>query len=141
MKMHGAHVAIHASKQGIKKKQQEEEEMTKYRQNDLENDWEFKIVRSATGAFKKPQVLRRVIDEEALAGWKMVEKFDDSRIRFKRSADAAKKDHMLPLSIDPYRSYYGISEGALGATIGLSIGVILAIVITLISLAEKGIIF
>ena len=138
--MSGAHAAVHAA-QEIKKRQQEEEEMTRYNRPELEQDWEFKIVRSVTGAFKKPEVLQTVIQEEALTGWKMVEKFDDNRVRFKRPAEAAKDDFKLPPGIDPYRTTYGISEGALGATVGLSIFGVVAIIITIIILAENGVIF
>ena len=34
---------------------QEEEEMTPYTQSDLEEDWEFKILRSIWGSFGNPQ--------------------------------------------------------------------------------------
>jgi hypothetical protein len=139
--MSGAHVAAHAAQEKKKRERQEEEEMTRYNRSELEQDWEFKIVRSVTGAFKKPEVLQTLIQEEALAGWKMVEKFDDNRVRFKRPATAAKDDFKLPPGVDPYRTTYGISEGALGATIGLSILGIVAIIMTIILLAENGVIF
>ena len=115
--------------------------MTRYNRSELEQDWEFKIVRSATGAFKKPEVLQTLIQEEAMSGWRMVEKFDDSRVRFKRPASAARDDISLPSGIDPYRTGYGMSEGALGAIIGLSIAGAAAVVITIIILAENGVIF
>ena len=115
--------------------------MTRYNRSELEQDWEFKIVRSATGAFKKPEVLQILIQEEALAGWRMVEKFDDNRVRFKRPAEAARDDFKLPPGVDPYRTTYGISEGALGAMIGLSIFGVIAIIVTIIILAENNIIF
>ena len=47
--MSGAHVAAHAA-QEKKKRQQEEEEMTRYTDKELTEDYEFKIVRSATSA-------------------------------------------------------------------------------------------
>ena len=139
--MSGAHAAAHAAQEKRKRDRQEEEEMTRYNRSELEQDWEFKIVRSATGAFKKPEVLQAVIQQEALAGWQMVEKFDNTRVRFKRPASAARNDISLPTGIDPYRTDYGISEGALGATIGLSIMGVVAIIVAIIILAENGIIF
>ena len=45
----------------------EEEDMA-YTQEDLSNDWEFKIVRSESGAFRKPEVLKKLLEEEARAG-------------------------------------------------------------------------
>src|SRR5678816_1729729 len=56
-----------------KREQREEEEMTDYTRDDLEKGYEFKIVRSATGAFKKPQTLRLVVEQEARAGWTLLE--------------------------------------------------------------------
>ncbi|MCR4405859.1 MAG: hypothetical protein NUW24_02900 [Anaerolineae bacterium] len=88
---------------------EEEENMTHYTPDDLNNDWEFKIVRSGTGAFRKAEVLNKLIEEEARAGWIMLEKFDDYRIRFKRPRSARAKDAYLPAGVDPYRTRYGAS--------------------------------
>ena len=62
----------------------EEEEMTRYTPKDIAENWEFKILRSATGAFRDPDVLRTALDAEQRAGWTLVEKFDDARVRLKR---------------------------------------------------------
>jgi hypothetical protein len=108
--MSGAHVIIaHA----IKKKRQEEEEKMGYNQEELENDWEFKILRSASGKFKKYETVEQVKAEEAVAGWVMVEKFDNNRMRFKRSRKVMEKDMYLPPGVDPYRISYDQSEGAM----------------------------
>src|SRR5260221_10607903 len=82
---------------------EEEEELTPYSQNDLAQDWEFKIVRSALASFRKPTFLRQVLEDEARAGWVLVKKFDNSRIRLKRSAKARELDSKL--DFDPYRTY------------------------------------
>jgi hypothetical protein len=87
--------------------EKEEEEMTQYTQDDLDNDWEFKIVRSNTTTFRKREVLDKLLEEEARAGWVMLEKLDDSRIRFKRPRRARAQDAYLPPDIDPYRTHYG----------------------------------
>ena len=121
--MSGAHVAIQAQEEAKKKQQQEEEEMTPYTTNQLEEDWEFKIVRSQTNAFKKYDTIERVKAEESIAGWILVEKFDDGRLRFKRPPNAKENDYNLPQGIDPYRTTYGIGEGGLALII---IGVIAA---------------
>jgi len=121
--MAGEHAAIHAARMK-KLAAQEEEEMTRYSDRELAEDWEFKIVRSVTGAFGKPETVAQVREEEALAGWQLVEKFDNNRLRFKRPAAAAKRDAQLPDFYDPYRTQHGMSEGGLAATI---IGVIVLI--------------
>ena len=83
--------------------------MTNYSNVDLTSDWEFKIVRSLTGAFRNPVELEKLRQEEAQAGWVMVEKFDEARVRFKRPMSARENDSRLPQGVDPYRSYYGVS--------------------------------
>lgn len=84
--------------------------MSNYAAEDLAKDWEFKIVRANTPAFRNPRALSRLIEGEAQAGWTMVEKFDDQRVRFKRLRQARLEDGQLPAGIDPYRTTYGMSQ-------------------------------
>jgi hypothetical protein len=107
--MAGAAAAAAAARRAA---EEEEEAMTPYSRDELADDWEFKIVRSSTGAFRRPENLSRVMEEEARAGWQLVEKFDNSRVRFKRPRSAQQRDSQLPEGVDPYRSHYGVSEGA-----------------------------
>lgn len=102
-----AAVAVAAAKRRI---QHEEEVMTKYNREDLEG-WEFKIVRANTRKFKTAEAVRRLCAEEAKAGWELVEKFSDCRIRFKRRVEKRADDAYL--DINPYRTHIGISEGGL----------------------------
>lgn len=96
----------------------EEEDMTRYNSDDLEG-WEFKIVRAGTRRFKNRLAVQALCEEEAQAGWEMLEKFDDQRIRFKRRIDNRSRDQHL--SIDPYRTQVGMSEGGLAAVITAAI--------------------
>jgi hypothetical protein len=109
---HGAMIAIHAAEEERKKLEQEEEEMTAYTSTELENSWEFKIVRGSNNAFRDTHVLMALAEEEALAGWEMLEKLDDQRVRFKRNKQLRKRDATLPQGIDPYRTNYGSSPQA-----------------------------
>jgi len=93
---------------------EEEEDMTSYTQDDLSDDWEFKIIRSDSGAFRKPEVLKALLEEEARAGWVMLEKFDDGRVRLKRPRSARTRDALLSPGTDPYRTQYGISSTRIG---------------------------
>jgi hypothetical protein len=71
-------------------------------QKSMENpadDWKFKMLRSATAKFRDPVWLRTVLEEEARAGWTLVEKFDDARLRLKRPASARTGDAALPLDV------------------------------------------
>lgn len=86
---------------------------------------EYKIIRSATGAFKDPANFRAALDEEARAGWELVEKLDNSRARLRRLTECRKRD--AELSQDPYRTQVGMSDGALAMSIiaAVLLGVIL----------------
>lgn len=107
--------------------------MTGYTPQELAEGWEFKIVRTSTGAFKRPAFLKQVLDEEGKAGWMLVEKFDNGRIRLKRPASARAGD--AALGGDQYRSHVGISDVALALTIMGSIfgalGLVAAIIVAL----------
>lgn len=86
---------------------QEEEEMTSMN-TDPSGAVEYKIIRSATGAFKNPTKFRAALDEEARAGWELVEKLDDSRVRLRRAVECRQGD--TGLDQDPYRTQVGVSE-------------------------------
>ena len=75
--------------------------MTKYTADEIEG-WEFKIVRASTRKFKDPEFFRKTCEEEARAGWEMLEKFDNNRIRFRRKIEH--RDGDLHRDIDPYRT-------------------------------------
>jgi len=116
----GAAAAAIAAKRR-REREEEEETLAGYNQTEMDG-WEFKIVRSATSQFKKRDVVERVRREEAEAGWEMVEKFDNNRIRFKRRVENRSKDQYL--KTDPYRTTVGMGEGSLvvlilGITFGL----------------------
>ena len=113
-----------------------EEEMAQYTQDDLARDWEFKIVRSGSAAFRKPEVLKHLLEEEARAGWVMLEKFDDSRIRFKRRRRAGARDALLSPDIDPYRTRYGAPSARYAVLAGVSLTLVLLGVATFIGATE-----
>ena len=58
---------------------------------------------------------QQICQEEARAGWELMEKFDNNRIRFKRRTDKRRSDQHL--NIDPYRTSVGMGEGQLVITI------------------------
>lgn len=117
MAYHGAHIAATAAAQKRRKMEEaEEEKMTSYDQDDKKK-WEYKIVRSESGAFSNPNVMAALIEEETLASWEMLEKFDNRRIRFRRPVEARKRDALLPDHVDPYRTNYGSSFLRVGVMI------------------------
>ena len=119
-----------------RRREEEEEHMTPYTPRDLAENWEFKILRSATGAFKNPAVMQRYLAEEAQAGWTLVEKFDNSRMRLKRPAAARQQDAQC--TFDPYRTRVGISEVGLALLIVASVLGGFAVLFTVIILLVKG---
>lgn len=111
----------------LAQKEHEEEDMTEYTHDDLREDWEFKIVRSGSGAFRNPEVLNRLVEEEAQAGWVLLEKFDDSRVRFRRPHSARSRDAFLPPGVDPYRTQYGAPAGRQAMVIAVVLGGLLVL--------------
>jgi hypothetical protein len=123
----------------IARERREEEEMTPYSPSDSSENWEFKILRSATGKFRDSIWLRGILQEEGRAGWTMVEKFDDSRVRLKRPAGARAND--ATLGFDPYRTSLGTSQARLATWIVLgslvAAGAIVLVTFLIISLASS----
>ncbi|MBK7256318.1 MAG: hypothetical protein IPI01_00530 [Ignavibacteriae bacterium] len=109
-----------------RREQQEEEDMTGYTTDDV-HGWEFKIVRSMFGSFRDPEKVRRLLEEEARAGWELIEKFDDSRIRLKRRTERRSNDAML--GYDAYRTTYGIPEYVIPIAIlgAIGLGILIAL--------------
>ena len=116
----------------------EEEDMTQFTQDDLTNDWEFKIVRSGAAAFRKPETLSKLIEEEAQAGWIMLEKLDDSRIRFKRPRSARARDAYLPDGVDPYRTQYGALSAPTAAAVGMLIAGLVVLALVALGALQAG---
>src|SRR5262245_21839900 len=104
-----AAAAAAAAEQRRRQEEEEEQQMTGYSPHALGGEWEFKILRSVNGAFRKPDLFRQALEEESHAGWTLVEKFDNARIRLKRPVSAKQND--ASLQIDAYRTYFGRTEG------------------------------
>ena len=123
----GANAASAAAAQKLR---DEEEIMTAYKKDDLEG-WEFKIMRSYTGKFKDNKFVQQLCREEARAGWEMLEKFDEYRIRFKRRVDNRPNDQFL--KFDPYRTSVGFGINHIVAVIlgvaalGVGVAIMMAI--------------
>jgi hypothetical protein len=127
--------AAAAAQAALRRQHEEEESMTDYRPEELAG-FEFKILRSATSRFKDPAFLQQTLTEEAKAGWTLVEKFDNGRVRLKRPVAARSGD--ASLSFDAYRTWAGISDNQMALRIiGVVLGVILlAILIVFLSVAH-----
>jgi len=82
---------------------------TEFRRDPRQLGWEFKILRANRNLFRHPDILQRVCDEEAKAGWILLEKLDERRLRFKRPMVLRELIKPETLKIDPYRCRYGSS--------------------------------
>lgn len=135
---HGAIIAAHAAE---KQRQAnfKEEEMTNYSTDELQQDWEFKIVRSESGAFRNPQTFQALVEEEAIAGWELLEKLDDNRVRFKRRSEKRRRDQTLPPGIDPYRTHYGRDPRTTATAVGLILALVFGLgVLALVFFEDTG---
>jgi hypothetical protein len=131
--------AAAAAKHRRDQEEEEEEEVTPFN-TDPSGDVEFKIIRSLTGAFKNPAKFRAALEEEAQAGWELVEKLDDKRVRLRRAVAWREKDGEL--SQDPYRITVGMTEATLALWIILAVvggmAVLVGLVIGIVALATRG---
>jgi hypothetical protein len=57
-----------AAAERARQRLQQEEEPTPYSERDHSEDWEFKIVRSGSNAFRKPEEFAKPLDEGCPAG-------------------------------------------------------------------------
>src|SRR5450432_1884352 len=89
---------------------EEEEEVTPMN-SDSSGAVEYKILRSVTNAFRDRARFQSALDEEAKAGWELVEKLDNARVRLRRSIGCRKNDSNL--EVDPYRIWVGMGQGTL----------------------------
>lgn len=69
---------------------------------------EYKIIQATTPHFAKHAQLTKVLTEEAQAGWQLVEKFDNFKIRLQREISHREQDSGR--NIDPYRCHVGPSN-------------------------------
>ncbi len=132
----GTGAAAAAAAAAAEMQRQEEEEMTPYSAKDLDEGWEFKILRSTYAAFRNPEKLRTVLEEEKRGGWTLVEKFDDQRIRLKRPAGAKLAQAEFADGYDPYRTTVGSSHGVIIAAI-LSFVFVFALVLVAAVFASR----
>jgi hypothetical protein len=136
--MAGAEGAAAAAAASAKRKrdQEEEDEVTPFN-SDPSGAVEYKILRSVTSAFKKPEKFRAALEEEARAGWELVEKLDNSRVRLRRSIEWRQRDGQL--AQDPYRIQVGMSESVLALWIVLGalagVAVVMGVVLGILAVA------
>ncbi len=78
--------------------------------------------------------MQEVLEEEAQAGWILVEKFDRHRLRLKRSPEVNKNDRYL--HFDVWRTEIGVSQGKYEAKVALFVMAILLAVLCLVGVGS-----
>jgi hypothetical protein len=126
--------AAAAAAAAARRLRREEEDMTRYNADDLDG-WEFKIVRASTRKFRDHKAVQKLCEEEARAGWELVEKFDDYRVRFKRRIEKRAGDRHL--DIDPYRTQVGIGQNSLGLAVAGTVALLVGIGLLIFFLARQ----
>jgi hypothetical protein len=87
---------------------------------------EYKVVQSTTPYFTKSQNIALVMAEEEKAGWRLLEKCDNYKLRLQR--DISHRANDKNLSIDPYRTQVGVNNALVyGITTVLTLAVVYAI--------------
>lgn len=84
---------------------------------------EYKVIQSQTPLFADTAKMQEVLSEEAKAGWRLLEKEDNYKIRVQR--DISHRANDASLGMDAYRTTVGVSSMVTyGATALLTIAVV-----------------
>ncbi|MFM1897473.1 MAG: hypothetical protein RLZZ385_2547 [Pseudomonadota bacterium] len=94
-------------------------------------DTEYKIVQSNTPMFASSARLKEIMAQEAKAGWDLVEKLDNYKLRFQRDISHRANDDSL--DFDPYRTQVGVSS-----VITYTVTAVVTIAIVLVILNASG---
>lgn len=86
-------------------------------------DLEYKIIQSQTPMFSSSASMHKLLDEEAKAGWRLLEKEDNYRIKLQR--DISNRENDANLDFDAYRSSVGVSSVVTyGLTAAMTVGIV-----------------
>lgn len=69
---------------------------------------EYKVVQASTPFFAKSQNIESIMLDEVKAGWRLLEKCDNYKLRLQR--DISHRANDKNLSIDPYRTQVGLNS-------------------------------
>ncbi|MFN3162427.1 MAG: hypothetical protein ACE37N_02860 [Pseudohongiellaceae bacterium] len=84
---------------------------------------EYKVIQSQTPLFADTAKMHEVLAQEARAGWELLEKEDNYRIKVQR--DIAHRDNDSKLDFDAYRTSVGVpSLVTYGATALITIAIV-----------------
>lgn len=71
-------------------------------------DLEYKTIQSQTPIFANTDKMHKVLEEEARAGWRLLSKEDNHKIKLQR--DISNRENDKNLDFDAYRTSIGVSS-------------------------------
>jgi len=84
---------------------------------------EYKVIQAQTPLFADSKKMHEILEEEAKAGWRLLEKEDNYKIRLQRDISSRANDQSL--DFDAYRSTVGVSSVVTyGATAAITIAIV-----------------
>lgn len=84
---------------------------------------EYKIIQSQTPMFTDTTKMHEILEQEAKAGWRLLEKEDNYRLKLQR--DISNRANDASLDIDAYRTTVGLSSMVTkGATALLTMAIV-----------------
>ena len=84
---------------------------------------EYKVIQAQTPLFASTPKMHEILEEEAQAGWRLLEKEDNYRLKLLRETSHRENDKNL--GIDPYRTTVGVSSVVTyGATAAITIAIV-----------------
>ena len=97
-------------------------------QQDREGKYEYKILHGGIGAFRKPERMREILEEEARSQWELALKLDDQRLVLRRPQDARSRDAYRDAGVNPYRTELSSvrSTAIIAAVLGVAMAGVLA---------------
>lgn len=69
---------------------------------------EYKVIQAQTPLFSDSNKMHEILDQEARAGWRLLEKEDNFKIRLQR--DISHRENDRNLDFDAYRTTVGVSS-------------------------------
>jgi len=84
---------------------------------------EYKVIQSQTPTFSDTAKMHEILDEEAKAGWRLLAKEDNYRLKLQR--DISNRANDADLEMDAYRTTVGVSSTVTkGATALLTVTIV-----------------
>ena len=84
---------------------------------------EYKVIQSQTPTFRDTAKMHEILDEEAKAGWRLLAKEDNYRLKLQR--DISNRANDAGLDLDAYRTTVGVSSTVTkGATALLTLAIV-----------------